>query len=300
MEDAWQDALACHRLARLIAQGPMLVDGLVAIAIDGIAVNVDCSIAGSDRLTAEQARRFGRQFAELPPLAGVADKIRLGERFVALDAIVDVATSSNSVAAAAGLGIWMQGIPPRWTPNQHVDWDAALRLVNFWFDRMAKVAAITLPPEKRKATATVDGDVRQMIAETCGPQLDPLGYSDRATSDSTEKAFAYMLLSAELAAVNAEDRHLEHREMCRLAFALAAFRIDHGRYPTALSELVPRYIEAVPKDRFSGADLHFKPETDGYYLYGAGSDGNDPPLTDPKADLLQDHIGIRVPPKVGN
>ena len=126
MEDAWQDALACHRLARLIAQGPMLVDALVAIAIDGIAVNIDCSIAGSGKLTADQARRFGRQFAELPPLAGVSEKIRTGERFYALDTIVSVATSKDSVAAAAGLGIGItEGIPPRWTPSQRVDWDAA-------------------------------------------------------------------------------------------------------------------------------------------------------------------------------
>jgi len=40
-------------------------------------------------------------------------------------------------------------------------------------------------------------------------------------------------------------------------------------------------------------------EANGYVLYGADSDGSgkDTPLTDPKADPLEEHIGIRVPPK---
>src|SRR3972149_5613301 len=35
--DAWRDLLAVHRWARLVGQGQMLIEQLVAIAIDGIA-----------------------------------------------------------------------------------------------------------------------------------------------------------------------------------------------------------------------------------------------------------------------
>jgi hypothetical protein len=301
IDEAWQDSLACHRLGRLIAQGPMLIDYLVGMSIDGIAVNIDCLVAGNDKLTADQARRFARQFAEVPPLAGVSETIRVGERFYALDTIAAIARSKNSVSATAGfgIGIW-QGIPPRWAPSQRVDWNAALRRVNSSFDRMVQVTAITSPLERRNAVAAVEDDLRQMIAERTGPQLNPFGYSDRATATSTENAFAYMVLSSELAAVKADDRHLNLREMCRLAFALAAYRIDRSQYPSALSALAPLYIDAVPKDRFTGSDFHFRLETNGYVLYGSDSDGNDPPLADPAVDPLLERAGIRVPPKTDN
>ena len=38
---AWQDLLACHRLARLVAQGPTLIDGLISMAVDQIACRGD-------------------------------------------------------------------------------------------------------------------------------------------------------------------------------------------------------------------------------------------------------------------
>ena len=165
---------------------------------------------------------------------------------------------------------------------------------------MANVAAITSPVERRTAVATVEKDLRQTVANVSGPQLNPLGYSDRTTSDTTEKAFAFMMIGAEFGAVNAEDRHLNLREMCRLAFALAAYRIDHGQYPSALSALAPLYIDAVPKDRFTGSDFHFRLETNGFVLYGSDLDGKDPPLADPTVDPLRERAGISVPPRTTN
>ena len=37
VEEAWRDLLACHRLARLVGQGPTIVEALVAITIDYMA-----------------------------------------------------------------------------------------------------------------------------------------------------------------------------------------------------------------------------------------------------------------------
>ena len=73
MDAAWEDLLACHRLARLAGQGATLVDGLVAISMDrhglwrrpGIVAErgsrrPDCQDAGRPRQTAAPAQD-GRQ-----------------------------------------------------------------------------------------------------------------------------------------------------------------------------------------------------------------------------------------------
>lgn len=62
-----------------------------------------------------------------------------------------------------------------------------------------------------------------------------------------------------------------------LATALVACKMDKGRYPKRLSELVPEYFAALPVDPFVGHDYGYKPAPDGssYVLYGVGPDRKD-------------------------
>ena len=65
-------------------------------------------------------------------------------------------------------------------------------------------------------------------------------------------------------------------EVTDLAFALAAYRADHGAYPAKLDELVPKYVEAIPKDIFNNdADLHYTRQDNGFLLYSFGRNGID-------------------------
>jgi hypothetical protein len=75
-----------------------------------------------------------------------------------------------------------------------------------------------------------------------------------------------------------------------LAFALAAYRGEHGRYPGGLDALAPEYLAAVPTDLFSGKALLYRPSKDGYLLYSVGVNGRDeqghgPDDTPPGDDL---------------
>ena len=37
-------------------------------------------------------------------------------------------------------------------------------------------------------------------------------------------------------------------QLARIRTAIAAYKTDHGRFPTALSDLVPQYLQTVPRD----------------------------------------------------
>jgi len=58
--------------------------------------------------------------------------------------------------------------------------------------------------------------------------------------------------------------------------ALRAFRLEHGRYPAALTELAPAYLKKLPDDPFA-AQGTFKYILNGntYTLYSVGPDGKD-------------------------
>ena len=48
-----------------------------------------------------------------------------------------------------------------------------------------------------------------------------------------------------------------------------------GKLPDALGEVVPAYLDAVPRDPFDGAELRYKRLEKGYVVYSIGEDGSD-------------------------
>src|SRR5205085_899358 len=51
VDAAWQDLLACHRLGRLVARGGTLIEALVGLAIDAIAVKADLAFLEGAKAT---------------------------------------------------------------------------------------------------------------------------------------------------------------------------------------------------------------------------------------------------------
>jgi hypothetical protein len=59
------------------------------------------------------------------------------------------------------------------------------------------------------------------------------------------------------------------------ALAIERFRLDRGRLPADLNELMPQFLLEMPKDPFDGASLRYKSLARGYVIYSVGSDGHD-------------------------
>ncbi len=57
--------------------------------------------------------------------------------------------------------------------------------------------------------------------------------------------------------------------------ALETYRVEHDEYPMTLQDLIPKYLDALPLDRFDGNPLRYK-LTDGQpLLYSIGTDRDD-------------------------
>ena len=64
--------------------------------------------------------------------------------------------------------------------------------------------------------------------------------------------------------------------MYELAFAVTAYRIDHGKYPVRLTAVVPKYLAKLPKDRFNNdADFQYTSQGNQCLLYSVGLNGVD-------------------------
>ena len=60
-----------------------------------------------------------------------------------------------------------------------------------------------------------------------------------------------------------------------LACALERFYLAEGKYPAALTELVPKYLAKVPHEVVSSEPMRYRAENGGYVLWSAGWDGVD-------------------------
>ncbi len=72
-----------------------------------------------------------------------------------------------------------------------------------------------------------------------------------------------------------EAETITHVRLATTAIAAERFRLENGRLPENLNELVPQFLSAVPIDPFDGGSLRYHRLAKGYVIYSVGSDGHD-------------------------
>jgi hypothetical protein len=310
VEEAWQDLLACHRLARLVSEGPTIVEGLVGITVDRIAVEGDAVLAHEGKLTAEQAGRFAAELRKLPPMRKLVEKLNAGERFMLLDVV--------NTGARRGAAEFFRAVES-WGPGRGalgravnaagsilIDWNEPMRMGNQWFDRIVATASKPAGKEREAAMAEFEQDLKRLLVEARSARVL---FRNIVSTGSLRGGFGRqmgevligLLMPAFFSALDAEDRNLACQAMTQVVFALAAYRADRGAYPADLAALVPKYLPTMPEDPFSGGPLRYKREESGFLLYSVGPNGNDDggrtwgdeTGSEPKLD--HDDIAIRVP-----
>jgi hypothetical protein len=304
IDDAWDDLLNCHRLARLTGQGGTLVEALVCLTIDSIACAGDQTFLQNAKLTAGQIAKMRADLDKLPPIPSIADKIDMGERFMFLDSALTTARKGPSFlmkldGGGARKSVW-ESLTDSLAPLA-VDWDVVLSLGNSWYDRSVAAARKTSRTERVKAANELVKDLGQLTNRARDPKsiaLSLLGNPRKANSERIGQMLVALLLPGVQASVEAEDRQTMQFNVTCLAFALAAYRADRGDYPPKLADLVPQYVKNLPKDIFNDeADLKYKLQDGGYLLYSVGRNGKDDggrSYDDRKDDEDCDDLAVRI------
>lgn len=260
VEAAWRDVMACHRIARLNAQGSFLIDFLVAMTIENVACHCDYQIANSD-LTSEQAIRFSKELRELGIVGLSATKIDTGERYIFLDAVGKLSVTGvkamDEITGPGAYGINREAFQ-RAMLNKQVDWDVVLRTGNESLDRRVAIAKLTPRLKRQPEIARYFTDLQR---ERAGISRELGMATIRLLSQG--KMF-------EIALFDAEDRCFMCEELSQCAFALAAWRADHGNYPSQLEQLAPKYLKSIPIDTYTGKSLVYRRSDSGFLLYGIG------------------------------
>jgi hypothetical protein len=70
-------------------------------------------------------------------------------------------------------------------------------------------------------------------------------------------------------------RIIAHERLLAAELALRCYQSEQGRPPPSLEQLVPRYLQRVPSDPFSGGLVIYHPQGTNWQLYSVGEDGMD-------------------------
>lgn len=289
-DDACQDLLACHRLGRLVARGTTMIELLVGLAIDSTACKADLAFLERLDWKAEQIVARLHELQGLSRMPPVADKMDLSERFMFLEIIATVDRYGPEVLESLGDGPVKEPNPFLKLLRGNVDYEPALRIANRWFDRIGKTLRIEDRTTRERQMAQLDVELKALKKK---PQESMPGGVDLG------EAIGNILIVCMLPAFNkvqsAADRCEQTRNNLSLAFALAAYRRDHGCYPKELSALSPKYLNKIPTDLFSDKPLIYRPNDNSYLLYSVGVNGRDERGRSYEDRPRGDDLTIRMP-----
>jgi hypothetical protein len=271
---AWKDLLDCHRFGHMIGRGPTLIDYLVGTAINQIATKADIIYLDQLDLNAEQLVRCRRDLDSLPPLTGVVQQLDWTERMMYLDSAVllgcgqlnalDLGTAEPSGLEAFAMRLAMLS----------VDWNIVLRTGNELYDRIIVAIQHDTYSEREAALAVFEGelkDLKQNVSVSGFLKATATEGSGRAAAGRMMGDILSALLLPAASAVNkAHGRAEQTRNNLHVAFALAEWKLKHGTYPDSLSKLVPDYIPKASTDIFTGKELQYRREGDGFLIYSVG------------------------------
>jgi hypothetical protein len=303
-DEAWKDLLASHRLARLVGNGATNIEALVGFALNATACNADLAYIENARLTSQQIQGRLSDLQKLPPMPAIADKMDLGERFICLDAMQSI--HRGMYAQVAG-GPGKIPDPEAVKAPATIDFAPSMRKANHVYDRSTAAMRQTERGSRVKELKALEDELGQEAAKS---KLDhtTLGQFSRFLKimqkpDDTGKMVGKsigdvalgLMMPAVLKVQDAHDRCVQVQRNVQLAFALAAYRADTGRYPAKLDDLAPKYLLTVPRDLFSGKPLIYRPSENGYVFYSVGPNGRDDGGRTADDDPPGDDLCVRMP-----
>jgi hypothetical protein len=277
--DAWHDLLACHRLGRLVGRGGTLIEFLVGVAVEHIAVAGDLALLERGKLEVKQFKARLAELQALPARDTVAEKIDLVERCSFLETVQMVARYGPDYLASMAGGGASRPDPLAKLFTANVDWEPALRNGNRWFDRLTAALRVADRAEREKQLDGLDIELKELRNNATKPgvlqALSNLTLSPTDRGKRIGDILVTLLVPALRKVQDAGERMDQVEQNLLVAFALAAYHRENGKYPAQLDALAPAYLARVPTDRFSGKALIYRPGDNGYLLYSVGVNGKD-------------------------
>jgi hypothetical protein len=246
-DEAVEAVVSIFGVARTLAKKPLIVSQLIRFDCESIGVSATERVVNRMGLGDEQLARLSETFAQGEDESGLLRGF-VGERCAAFEVL----------RAPEGVGAQVLGTP------------RSMRLLYGAYRAMGltdKGATIYLDPMDRLFDALrLAEHERIKAAEAIEAELEDV-----------PKIYVMlrMLMPPQSRIFQMSLNNTARLRSVRAGLAIERYRLANGKLPEKLAELVPAYLDAVPKDPFDGQELRYKRLEKGYVVYSIGADGSD-------------------------
>ncbi|MEE2936265.1 MAG: hypothetical protein VYA84_09750 [Planctomycetota bacterium] len=197
-EAAWEDLLACFKLARLLSMGPSKLHAQRSYILEERNCSaMEAYIRQTDPL-ASQAKHYLRALQSLPSLPRLSARFDFFERCVYLDALLVIRTSQEGAIAyldcEPGLAATGKMVNLFW--KDAIDWNKTLRIGNRYYDRLVASLKKSNAAQRREEAKVLQQKLKGLAEKAVGIG----GTDDAASGDATTESKSELL--AAIVAVN--------------------------------------------------------------------------------------------------
>jgi hypothetical protein len=232
-------------LARSLAKEPLIISQLVRIACEALAISTLEQLVNRTELTDQQLAELGRCIDNAENLADMPSAF-IGERCLGIALFKEPGLVDGSVVS----------VPAGPILRLYEAVGLADKCGLIYLDLMGSyIRTIQLPTHRRQEAAdAIDAKI-----------------------EATPKIYILLhTLMPALARVTTLDiRSIAQLRTARAGLAIQRYRLATDKLPDTLADLVPAYLDAVPKDPFDGNDLRYKKLETGFVVYSIGEDRSD-------------------------
>jgi hypothetical protein len=293
---AWQDLHVSLKLARLMMQGPTLIEMLNGIAIETQALEaMAVLLEAAPQPVLELALR---ELARLPPVPALADKIGTTERIFMLGMFQQCHRYGMNFLHV------LDGNPYQPHSNRainrlrHVDWDPSLKRMNAWFEKLLTVVNARSGSELQKRSTEIHLDLsrkrRQLEEQNQGAA--PLFRTSSQEVAHLADVVITVMTPAIFKVRHSIERSQQRHRLTLIALRLALFQRAKGAYPKTLDELSPALDASLLNDFYSGQSVLYRPTEKGYLLHSVGPNNLDDHPEGIAIGPKHDDIVIELPP----
>ncbi len=297
--EAAKDLMVIHKFARQIGNRGTLIECIVGIAIERIALNGDWQLAQHPQFSSQQLKEYTKKVQSLPAVTDSKEALNLFARSSSLDSVQYLSVSSEDDETG---GIFGKDFPFRqYLLILFIDWNLVLEEFNLHYDDIYLINQMSpcqrkVLLKKKGLQLLQEGKESRKVLKSRRLLTSGFLWSLEYRSKIVARIFLPMLSPLYKLMFHAEQRLLIRQELGAIHFQLERYKRKKGKYPASLKELVPNFLPAIPQERFvKDQELKYKSNGKSFKLYSVGVDGKDDKGAGREASLESWDIAIEVP-----
>ena len=279
LKEAWQDILTIKDLGRLVGQGQTLVEGLVGVAITGIACQSATQfIAAADPKEVDWATL--QESWQPRPIANISEALGVTERAMFIqtsckiwdkpnEGILDYpqeSTIRDEFAGAVPNKIFVKTLRDMLKSGE-VKLDEALRYANEMYDRAIAISEMPDAEARKIAFEDLDKQLVYRPSDDQSPVLQVFFAKPEEPAEQFAKALLGIVFPSAHTINRAEWRTEASQNVVELALAARVLQSQTGNLPQSLRELEPLVDESTMIQPATGAQIALQSTDKGLLIY---------------------------------